>query len=584
MRAFRVAACAALALIVACDRSSDGATPPPPGGLTLLVAQAPAAPDATCPHGGTAVSAGLDTDHDGVLDPEEVAKVETVCDPEPATTAVLTRVDPEPPGTRCPAGGTRVDAGRDLDRDGVLATGEVEQTAFACGAPAPDAPPVLTRVDPEPAGTRCAAGGSAVRLGPDRNRSGTLEDGEITDVRYLCETRALRGFTVRSKADADIVSAAEVVDGFLDVQIADPIDVDLSPAVVTLGITVRSGLKGLGIYGWFVGGDIRVEGNGTLERLWIDTRATLGGDVVVQDNPRLTSLDLPSGRLNTLEPFRYPGNLVVARNARLESFGWLEPVEVSGSVVVESNPALRLLFLDGLARIGGDLVLVQDGALTDLGRDTTKALTSIGGVLHIRDNAKLERFFFSALRSTGGLRVERNPALIDPRLPSLAAVLGDVSVVENDALVGVTDLSMVGVVSGSVSVLRNRNLMSLRGFDDLVRIAGSLTVSANPELRELGFGRLFQADAVTLSDNPALEVIGPIVGDLPYVPSLTRLEKVRELRVTSNAALRQLMLPSLRTGAVVTVSGSPHLPTCQAAAIPAWDRYVSGTDDAAICP
>ena len=131
-----------LALAAACGSSGDPRRDTSDGGgLTLLVRQAREAPGQTCPYGGTIVSAGLDTDRDGVLDAEEVAKTEAVCDPAPGTPpAVLTRTAAEPSGSNCATGGTRIDAGRDLNGDGILADSEVERTAYACVEPIPAAP------------------------------------------------------------------------------------------------------------------------------------------------------------------------------------------------------------------------------------------------------------------------------------------------------------------------------------------------------------------------------------------------------------------------------------------------------------
>ena len=52
----------------------------------------------------------------------------------------LIQLTTEAPGDRCPAGGQRVDVGLDRDGNGVLAPGEIKQTAYICnGSVAPDA-------------------------------------------------------------------------------------------------------------------------------------------------------------------------------------------------------------------------------------------------------------------------------------------------------------------------------------------------------------------------------------------------------------------------------------------------------------
>ena len=51
----------------------------------------------------------------------------------------------------------------------------------------PDSPRLLTRRDPEPAGSRCTRGGVAVHAGLDRNGDGKLDDSEIDETEYVCD-------------------------------------------------------------------------------------------------------------------------------------------------------------------------------------------------------------------------------------------------------------------------------------------------------------------------------------------------------------------------------------------------------------
>src|SRR5690242_6491351 len=91
--------------------------------------------------------------------------------PPPAT---LTRRDPEPAGQNCPHGGTAIRVGPDRNGNGMLDNAEVEHTDFVC-APATA---VLVRQDPLPPSLTCPAGGLAVQTGLDSNADGVLEDAE----------------------------------------------------------------------------------------------------------------------------------------------------------------------------------------------------------------------------------------------------------------------------------------------------------------------------------------------------------------------------------------------------------------------
>src|SRR5689334_11093339 len=87
--------------------------------------------------------------------------------PEPASQPLprptLTRRDPEPVGQNCAHGGTAIRIGPDGNGNGVLDDNEVEHTDFVCVL----ATPVLVRRDALPPSLECPAGGVAVRTGID---------------------------------------------------------------------------------------------------------------------------------------------------------------------------------------------------------------------------------------------------------------------------------------------------------------------------------------------------------------------------------------------------------------------------------
>lgn len=159
-----------LALVAACSSSQKTAP-------ASLVRVDPEPRGANCAAGGTVVRTGVDRNDDGVLQDDEIASTSYVC----VGGASLVRVDPEPVGTSCAAGGTAVRTGADANGDGVLQDGEVSSTRYLCSGTSS-----LVRLDPEPAGTSCAAGGTAVRTGRDANADGILQDGEVSATEYVC--------------------------------------------------------------------------------------------------------------------------------------------------------------------------------------------------------------------------------------------------------------------------------------------------------------------------------------------------------------------------------------------------------------
>jgi hypothetical protein len=146
------------------------------------------------------------------------------CESDPPVAMVLGFGD-EAPGANCALGGTRIDAGRDDDGDGVLDPDEIERTAYACdgrsgtdGKDGKDGNDVLISLTPEPPGPSCGNGGTRVDSGVDADRDGVLDPAEISSTGYLCDGadgdppvggfRLLAKFTGPGGPIAEIVAAS----------------------------------------------------------------------------------------------------------------------------------------------------------------------------------------------------------------------------------------------------------------------------------------------------------------------------------------------------------------------------------------
>lgn len=126
-----VSACLALALTACGGGGGNGGDAEVNAQPSTVHATAIIAPGPECPAGGVSVDSGIDDNGNGVLDAAEVDSTEIICNGEdgPASLIALTDV---PPGPDCANGGTRVEAGVDLNADGVLDAGEVTSQAFVC--------------------------------------------------------------------------------------------------------------------------------------------------------------------------------------------------------------------------------------------------------------------------------------------------------------------------------------------------------------------------------------------------------------------------------------------------------------------
>lgn len=123
-----------------------------------------------------------------------------VAQPLAAMPSVGALAIPEPVGQHCAAGGARIDTGIDSNANGVLDVAEITGTQYVCngsvgatgaaganGTAGQNGLTMLMRLDVEPAGAHCAAGGTKVSVGLDANANGVLDAGEISGTPgYVC--------------------------------------------------------------------------------------------------------------------------------------------------------------------------------------------------------------------------------------------------------------------------------------------------------------------------------------------------------------------------------------------------------------
>lgn len=242
------------ALLPACGGSdgSDGRSGR--DGANALVSVAAEAPGAHCANGGSRVTAGTDTNGNGVLDDSEVDSTQYLCGSgNNSSTAqrALIAMHAEPAGAHCTAGGQRVDAGLDANGNNVLDADEVGSTAYVCngsdgsnGSNGSSGAASLVAITAEPAGAHCAYGGNQVNAGLDRNADGVLDGGEVSSTSYLCNP-APTGLAWVTVAGTTQQAAPDT--GYLANNDAAPVVVTL-PSNPNVGSVVR--VSGLGAGGW----------------------------------------------------------------------------------------------------------------------------------------------------------------------------------------------------------------------------------------------------------------------------------------------------------------------------------------------
>lgn len=254
-------------------------------------------PGSHCASGGTAVAVGLDRNGDGTLQDSEVEHVDYVCDGSdgPSGEQVLVETRSEPPGTNCAAGGLAIRVGLDADNDQQLDDAEVQHVSFVCNADGHDA---LVETRPEPPGSNCSLGGTAILVGIDLDDDAMLDDAEITGTSFLCNVSANATFegsyTINNTLDLALIAGVTTITGVLAMGTRLPA-VEL-PALENAGAVFLRGevitLPALRT----VGG---IASFGECHQLAAPLLESVGGNLGVgqaQGGPALTTVDLPSLR------------------------------------------------------------------------------------------------------------------------------------------------------------------------------------------------------------------------------------------------------------------------------------------------
>ncbi len=226
--------------------------------------------------------------------------------------------------------------------------------------------------------------------------------------------------------------------------------------------------------------------------------------------------------------------------------------EVGGSIVIEDVPGLTSASLPRLRRVGKDLRVQVDPDLLEL---RLPALESTGGAVVVQYDPRLEVLEAPVLASTGAfLSIYSNAALQEVSLPTLATV-GPVDRSANQVLYvrlnnAATRISMPELtrVSGVLKLSSNDSVTEL-DLGRLETLGMGMYLSYNRQLRSLTI--------------PVAEVGGFVYFDHTSATSidLPRLESVgASFNVIFNEDLTAISAPSLsRIGDALIIADNPNL-------------------------
>jgi hypothetical protein len=486
--------------------------------LEQLVEQHPALtrvvlvpPGADCAQGGRALQAGADVNHNGVLDDAEVTSTERVC------ATALVRKRPEPAGTNCAHGGQAVQTGVDLDASGQLDDAEVTATEYLCATLLPQ---VLVRVQAVPPGERCANGGQLSRAGHDTNGNGELEDSEVTREAYGCTEPEPVLTRVIARPSGACQGAGSVVEAGPDLDRDEVLDDGERRATIELcGDTSR---------------------------------------VLVSRLPEPVGMACPSGGTRVRAGVDANDDGELSDQERIDVLVCNDVHTYHGNY--QAQGAADLAALQGITRIRGGLRLTRT-ALTEA---VLPSLVVVEGALNIDSNASLTRVELPSLRFVGQhVSVSSNPLLevlvLGGGQQERLWVEQSLTVEHNPRLQSVSGLRYVA--PRNALYLRDNDALQHHpletGFGAMHTLTEGLIVAGNDALEHLPLSNLGQVGGfVFIERNPALRSLGGL-------SSLTTVGS--DFYLTGNDALRDLSGPAMlrAVGGWLRISGNNGLLTTE---------------------
>lgn len=539
------------AMLAACSDDSPAAGPQKPA-VSRAIDEPPGA---NCAEGGSAFQSGVDIDGDGVLDDAEVTTTVYVCRRD------RTRLVIEPPGQHCADGGTAVWVGSDENKNDVLEPAEVRDTVYLCTT----THAVLTRVTVNAANAPCAEG-AAIQAGIDLDDNGVLADDEVLITEFVCGAALEKDIVIKTAADVARYQGARGALGNVVIEDAAVGEVELPQLGFVAGdikvignqsltalrlpqlrtvhrvfeLSKNAVLTELTMPALQLAGVLVVSENEQLATIATSEfqRVTITGQFRVLDNPALQTIDWD---VDTT------GSILIARNPALTAVRWrggfrvndvevrdnlelrtLDVIEfrVMGNVVVANNPVLTTAELN-LFDVKGDVRIVNNPELNALRFDRTTDGMLVHGNLTITGNT------ITVFEVTDTLRVDGDVALANLRVTKLSSpsdlefVRGNLSIRDNPLLSEVAALSIGGAVeitnnpaletatvdyaqstgphaAAQIDIVNNAALKNFSA--SALTSAGTVSIAQNPALTGFGLSTLLSAEKIEVTDNAALPV------------------------------------------------------------------------------
>ena len=479
----------------------------------------------------------------------DARQIQSVIDAAPE--AALLREDPEPAGTNCPAGGTAVHSGIDVNHDGILEDSEIQSTIYICNTPSAtviegsvvignslEAATLIGVTSITGNLTIDAAGLETLDLSSLQSLGGTLAVLSFsgTEIEGAALT-TMGGIVVGGNQEENLAPLATLSFPVLTTITDDVEIVDRGSAIATFNAPVLATVGGRFDIGQqqitslslplltsvgeefdvdhnsaraavsaplltSVGADFDIVGNSVVASLDVSLLATVGGALDVDSDPLLAALNVPL--LTTAQSVEIYSDTALT----MLSIGSLATISNTsgngnGGCDIGSNDALVSLDFAALGSVvGGGFDIDDNAALTSV---RAPLLTSVDAELDIGANPVLASVGANALTSVGGyFQIVGDVALPSVNFPALVSVTADGTgfAVDNDDVLTSLNLPSLTTAGGGFDISNDAVLTSV-DFPALSAVVGSIDLTGDPELQLLSFATLTSVGGDLSSDTNA---------------------------------------------------------------------------------
>ena len=473
----------------------------------------------------------------------------------------LVDIGVEPPGANCAAGGTAVSIGFDRNGDGVLQPDEVESVNYVCdgsdgdnGMDGDDGTQVLVETQPEPAGANCANGGVAILSGLDADEDGVLDPDEVQRTVYAC-TGDTGAATLVATRDEPIGTNCELGGTAILVGTDDDDDGVLDPEEVTSTSFVCNGMLANPTV---VQGNFLVTNQLDIDLLAGITEVTGDLGIFISTNPP-ASVRLPD--LQRVGQLRWS----LRPDVPLELPNLLRAGNVIGAVAPFQFPLLETV--DGSISLFSSSPGVS--TVTEVRFPALKIVAgSMSIVVGFGAQNELGRVSAPLLQQVGGRLLIQGSQLTVVDLPMLATV-NQIRITESPQLTSVS-IGGISALPGGLEIFNTAlpnlgNFAALETAGDINLIDTGVATIDLPSLRT-ATGMLRSLGRPTVIRLPQLETVGGVL----------------ELRMFELSTLEMPSIVSLGTNIQMQ---TPLLSKCVIEAIIAQAMYTGPrTIQAAPCP